>query len=185
MRVEKNKSEKHIVKILQKNEVVGLFQGSSEAGPRALGNRSLIMSPKNKSHKKILNNLKGRELFRPLAASVLEDQAKNWFNMLNMDSSPYMSFSFKIKQNKKNKVPAIVHVDDSCRVQTVNKDQNKNFYNLILEFYKKTKVPLLINTSFNSKDEPIVETVQEAIDCCKKIKVKFIYFPQAKILVTL
>lgn len=185
MQIDKNIKFKDIINILEKNEIVAFFQGSSEAGPRALGNRSFLMSPKKETNKVIMNNVKGREVFRPLAASVLKEKSKEWFEMFNMEESPYMSFSFEIKKNKKEFVPAIVHVDNTCRIQTVTKEQNKNLYNLISEYFKKTNIPMLMNTSFNSKDEPIVETVDDAINCCKKIKVNYLYFPQAKILISL
>jgi carbamoyltransferase len=185
MQINKDISFEHITNLLLKDNVVAFFQGSSEAGPRALGNRSLLMSPINPKNKDTMNIIKGRELFRPLAASVLNDKSKEWFEMIDIEESPYMSFSFKIKKDKKELVPAIVHADDTCRVQTVSQEQNKHLYDLINVYYKKTNTPMLMNTSFNAKDEPIVETVDDAINCCKKIKIKYLYFPQAKILISI
>jgi|TARA_S200002703_G_scaffold152107_1_gene152166 carbamoyltransferase len=184
MQIDKNINFEHITDLLFKDNIIAFFQGASEAGPRALGNRSLLMSPINPKNKDTMNILKGRELFRPLAASVLNEKSKEWFEMIGIEESPYMSFSFKIKKNKKELVPAVVHVDDTCRVQTVTKEQNQNLYDLINLYYKKTNIPMLMNTSFNARNEPIVETIDDAIDCCKKIKVNYLYFPQAKILVS-
>ena len=184
MQIDKNINLEYITDLLLKDNIVAFFQGASEAGPRALGNRSLLMSPINQKNKDTMNIVKGRELFRPLAASVLNEKSKEWFEM-KIDESPYMSFSFKIKKDKKELVPAVVHVDDTCRVQTVTQEQNKHLYDLISVYYKKTNTPMLMNTSFNAKDEPIVETVDDAINCCKKIKIKYLYFPQAKILISI
>ena len=184
MQIDKNINLEYITDLLLKDNIVAFFQGASEAGPRALGNRSLLMSPINQKNKDTMNIVKGRELFRPLAASVLNEKSKEWFEM-KIEESPYMSFSFKIKKDKKELVPAVVHVDDTCRVQTVTQEQNKHLYDLISVYYKKTNTPMLMNTSFNAKDEPIVETVDDAINCCKKIKIKYLYFPQAKILISI
>jgi len=185
MQIDKKIKLEKVTKLLENNEIVALYQGASEAGPRALGNRSFLMSPIKEINKVTMNNVKGRELFRPLAASVLQEKANDWFDMLNIKESPYMSFSFEVREDKKNLVPAIVHVDNTCRIQTVTKSQNLYLYNIINYFYKKTKIPMLMNTSFNSKDEPIVESVDDAINCCKKINVKYIFFPQANTLISL
>jgi len=177
----KNIQVKYIAELISKDNIVGIYQGRSEAGPRALGNRSLLMNPIKKENKDIMNKFKGREMFRPLAASVLQQEASKWFDMLRMKESPYMTFSFKCIGNK-NKIPAVIHVDGTCRIQTVTKNQNKNYYNLINEFYKLTKVPMVLNTSFNLAGEALVETVEDALITFKKSNLNYLYFPELKIL---
>lgn len=177
----KNIQAKYIARLISKNNIVGIYQGRSEAGSRALGNRSLLMSPIKKENKDIMNKFKGREMFRPLAASVLQQEASKWFDMLGMKESPYMTFSFKCVGDK-NKIPAVIHVDGTCRIQTVTKKQNKNYYNIINEFYKLTKVPMVLNTSFNLAGEALVETVEDALITFKKSNLNYLYFPELKIL---
>jgi carbamoyltransferase len=177
----KNIQVKYIAELISKDNIVGIYQGRSEAGSRALGNRSLLMSPIKKENKDIMNKFKGREMFRPLAASVLQQEASKWFDMLGMKESPYMTFSFKCIGNK-NKIPSVIHVDGTCRIQTVTKKQNKNYYNIINEFYKLTKVPMILNTSFNLAGEALVETVEDALITFKKSKLNYLYFPELKIL---
>jgi len=181
MKYFENISFKEIANLLLKNKIVGLFQGRSEAGPRALGNRSLLMSPLNIANKNKMNNYKQRELFRPLAASILQQEAGKWFDMLGMKESPYMTFSFKCIKNK-NKIPAVIHVDGSCRIQTVTKNQNKHYYNLINEFYKLSKVPMLLNTSFNLAGDPLIETIEDALDTFKKSNLEYLYLSELKML---
>ncbi len=177
----KNIQPNYIAKLLINNNIIGIYQGRSEAGPRALGNRSLIMSPINKHNRDVMNKFKGRELFRPLAASVLQEESQKWFDMLGMKESPYMTFSFKCIGDK-NKIPSVIHVDDSCRIQTVNKKQNKHFYSIINYFFKLTKVPMLLNTSFNLAGESLVETPEDAIETFNKSNLQYLYFPEEKIL---
>tara|TARA_R110000787_G_scaffold258784_1_gene364005 strand:+ start:532 stop:1101 length:570 start_codon:yes stop_codon:yes gene_type:complete len=177
----KNINYREVAKLLLNNKIVGLFQGRSEAGPRALGNRSLLMSPLDKENKDKMNIYKKREMFRPLAASILQQEASKWFNMLGMEESPHMTFSFKCIKNK-NKIPAVIHVDGSCRIQTVTENQNKHYYNIINEFYKLSKVPILLNTSFNLAGDPLVETIEDALDTFKKSNLNYLYLPELKTL---
>ena len=181
MKYLKNIHHKEVACLLLKNKIVGLFQGRSEAGSRALGNRSLLMSPLDKKNKDKMNIYKNRELFRPLAASVLQQEANKWFDMLGMKESPYMTFSFKCIKDK-NKIPAVIHVDGSCRIQTVTKNQNKHYYNLINEFYKLSKVPMLLNTSFNLAGDPLIESIEDALDTFKKSNLEYLYLPELKTL---
>jgi len=178
----KNTGLDKVTDLLIQNNIVGFFQGRSEAGPRALGNRSLLMSPMKKENKDIMNKYKGRELFRPLAASILQQEASKWFDMLGLKESPYMTFSFECIGDK-NKIPSVVHVDGSCRIQTVTKE-NKYFYNIIKSFYTKTNIPMLLNTSFNIAGDPMVESPKDAIDTFKKSNLKYLYFPEIKTLFT-
>jgi len=153
---------------LQDSKIIGWFKGKCEWGPRALGNRSILADPRNPKIKDIINEkIKRRESFRPFAPSVLEEKAKDYFDIDYF--SPHMLFVVEAKKNIREKLPAIVHVDNTCRVQTVNKEFNQNYYNLIKKFYQITKCPVLLNTSFN-ENEPIVQTPEEAYACFERTK---------------
>ena len=154
---------KQIAQSLADGKIVGWFQGKSESGNRALGNRSILADPRNPDIKDIINHtIKQREDFRPFAPAVLEEHYKEYFD--TNSPSPYMSRIVKVKSDK---IPGITHVDNTARIQTVNREFNEKFYALINEFYKITGIPMLLNTSFNCK-EPIVETPQNAIRTWKK-----------------
>lgn len=178
-----NVSDDVVVKYIINKKIGAIYQGQSECGPRALGNRSIIFDPRVSNGKDIVNIVKRRESFRPFAASVLEEEVSNWFETFGILSSPFMTFSFNILDHQANKVPAIVHVDGTCRIQTVNKSQNINYYNLIKKFYDETKVPMLLNTSFNLAGEPIVETISDAIKTLTESEIYYVYFPELKMLV--
>ncbi len=151
---------------LAAEKIIGWFQGKSEWGPRALGNRSILADPRNSNIKEIINlKIKRRENFRPFAPSILRDHVKDWF--FDDIDVPYMSEVKMLRQNRKKLIPGVVHVDGSGRLQTVTKDQNLRYYNLIKEFYKITKVPIVLNTSFN-ENEPIVNSPIEAIECYER-----------------
>jgi len=153
---------------LQDSKIIGWFKGKCEWGPRALGNRSIIADPRNPRIKDIINEkIKRRESFRPFAPSVLEEKAKDYFDIDYF--SPHMLFVVEAKKNINEKLPAIVHVDNTCRVQTVNEEFNQNYYNLIKKFYQITGCPVLLNTSFN-ENEPIVQTPEEAFACFERTK---------------
>jgi carbamoyltransferase len=166
------------VEILLEQKPLVIFQGKSEWGPRALGNRSILFDPRNKDAKNIVNNFKGREWWRPLAGTILLEHVHDWFDIANLKESPYMSFAVEAKQQAIEKIPSIVHVDNTCRIQTVTQEQNYNYYNLILEFYKITNVPVLLNTSFNLVKFPIVETYEQAIFFCSISEFKYLYTPK-------
>jgi len=169
-------------KILCKGEAVGWFQGRSEFGPRALGNRSILGDPRSDTMQKDLNlKTKFRENFRPFAPAVLEEEAHNWFE-IDVDS-PYMLYVSKLNPNKqirvnedsytglekqkqiRSDIPAVTHVDYSARIQTVSKKTNKKFHSLIKNFFLKTGCPMLVNTSFNIRGEPIVNSPYDAYKC--------------------
>ncbi len=157
-------------KFLANGKVVAWFQGKSEFGPRALGHRSILADPRNKDMKDILNSkVKFREMFRPFAPAILEEFAKDYFD--DLDKSPYMLMSHNVKEDKRNKIPSAIHVDGTARVQTVTKEENDLFYDLLVSFYETTGIPVLINTSFNVKGEPIVETPEDAIQCFLKTNI--------------
>ena len=151
-------------KILSEGYVVGWFQGRSEFGPRALGNRSILADPRTAEMKDILNKrVKHRQAFRPFAPIVLEERANEIFE--GPGDSPFMLMAKHVSPAWKDKIPAIVHVDGTARVQTVNERANPTLYRLIKEFDALTGVPVLLNTSFNVKGEPIVERPHEAVEC--------------------
>ncbi|MGA1846339.1 carbamoyltransferase [Deferribacter abyssi] len=148
--------------------VVGWFQGRAEFGPRALGHRSIIADPRRADAKEILNlKIKKREPFRPFAPSILKEYVAEWFE--KVDEVPFMEKVFKFKEEKRKLVPAVVHVDGTGRLQTVDKEVEPKYYALIETFYKKTGVPIILNTSFN-ENEPIVNTPKEAYDCFYRTK---------------
>ena len=157
-----------VAKAISVGKVVGWFQGRMEWGPRALGNRSILGDPRRSDMKDILNlKIKRRESFRPFAPSILREYVKDWFE--NDDEVPFMMKVYQIKKDKRNEIPAVTHVDGSGRLQTVYKDTNEKYYNLIKEFYNITNIPILLNTSFN-ENEPIVSNPQEALDCFLRTK---------------
>jgi carbamoyltransferase len=147
---------------ISKGYVVGYFQGRMEWGARALGNRSILCDPRNPNAKELLNKkIKKRESFRPFAPSILSEKVKYWFEQT--DKVDHMMQVFLIKKNKRDVIPAVTHVDGTGRLQTVSYETNKNYYNLIKSFFKITKIPMVLNTSFN-ENEPIVCKPKEALD---------------------
>jgi carbamoyltransferase len=151
-------------KLLAEGKVFGWFQGRSEFGPRALGDRSILGDPRRAEMKDILNSrVKFRQAFRPFAPIVIYERAKDIF--IGEDESPFMLRAKQVKPEWRDKIPAIVHVDGTARVQTVRREDNPRMYDLLVEFDKLTGVPVLVNTSFNIKGEPIVETPQDAMNC--------------------
>ena len=152
-----------ITQNLINSKIIGWFQGRMEWGPRALGNRSIIADARNPKIKDIINlKIKRRENFRPFAPSILKEHVKEWFN--EEIDVPYMSQVYSIKNEKKNQLPGITHVDGTGRLQTVSKSENSLYYYLIENFYKKTGIPIILNTSFN-ENEPIVLSPEHALDC--------------------
>lgn len=179
----KKVSYSDIVDLLLQKNVVALFQGKSEAGQRALGNRSLLFDPRVSNGKDIVNQIKKRENFRPFAGTILQEEAHKWFNMLSLKESPYMQYAMDAYENAIQQVPAIIHADNTCRIQTVTQKQNKHFYNLISCFSEKTGVPMLMNTSFNLGGEPLVETFEHAIHTLKNSMIEYLYLPEIETLV--
>ena len=159
--------------ILIENRVIGWFQDGSEIGPRALGNRSILASPIPKWMTGYINSdIKKREWYRPFAPAVLFEHQNEIFE--SDVFSPYMLVTTTVKEEWRNKVPAITHIDNSARHQSVTIDSNEKFYKLIKSFYNKTGVPVLLNTSFNGPHEPIVETPLDAIQSLLNCKLDFL-----------
>lgn len=160
--------------LLSKNRVVGWFQERMEYGPRALGARSILANPKKKEMKEIVNKIKIRELFRPFAGSILAEQAEKYFELPKKSYfSPFMVFCFKVKEEMRKNMASIVHEDFTCRIHTVSKEDGR-YYKLINNFYEITGIPILLNTSFNLKGEPIVETPRQALDDFKKTTLDYL-----------
>jgi carbamoyltransferase len=174
-----------VVDFLESGKVIGWFQGKMEFGPRALGGRSIIADSRNQDMQKRLNlKIKKRESFRPFAPMVLDNKVHEWFEWPANQEAPYMLFTAPVKKTKllnsdntlpstgsltewvsrvRSSIPAVTHVDNSARIQTVNRDNP--IREVMEKFFNRTKVPVLVNTSFNVRGEPIVESPQNAIDC--------------------
>lgn len=173
---------KQIAKYLSEGKIVAVFNGHAEAGPRALGNRSILFDSRNPNAKQIVNSVKKREWYRPFAGSILVEHMKDYFNTYHLTESPFMTISFQVKEDKKKVIPGVIHVDNSCRVQSVNKDI-PHFYNLLNEFNRITNVPVLLNTSFNMAGESLVETFEDAINTFNKTKIDIIWFPEKQMMI--
>ena len=171
-----NNKEEAVEKILEQ-QIVVIFQGHSEWGARALGNRSMLFDPRNLEARNIVNKIKKRQWWRPTAATILYEHRHDYLDMHGLDESPNMSFAIDAKQKAIDEVPACVHADNTCRFQTLKREQNPCYYDLIKLFYDKTKVPLLLNTSFNLAGYPLVESLEDAMWTLKNSKLKYLYLP--------
>ena len=182
-----------VAELIAKENVVGWHQGRSEFGPRALGSRSILGDPRSTETQSIMNiKIKFRESFRPFAPAILSTQASQWFKLKETTSSPYMLLVAKVLNKhlinhdtsnlkgieilkvKRSSIPAVTHVDNSARIQTVHKETNEDFFNLISEFNNITGVPLVVNTSFNVRGEPIVETPRDAFICFMRSNIDYL-----------
>jgi carbamoyltransferase len=177
-------SNADIVKLLRDKNIVTMFQGRSESGPRALGNRSILFDPSFEDGKDYVNEVKHREYFRPFAGSILAEHAHEWFDMRGMDQSPHMMYAMNCQPGVAEKIPSIIHVDGTCRIQTVTKEQNPHYYDLINEYYKVSGLPILFNTSFNLGGEPLVETLDDAVRTLANSDMEYLYLPEYKLLIT-
>jgi len=148
--------------LLADGKVIGWFQGRMEFGPRALGARSILASPIPSNMQARLNEIKDREDFRPVAPVVLEERAHEWF--AGAQASPFMLFIFDVLPEKAERIPAVRHIDGTARVQTINRSQNAPYYDLLRAFDRRTGVPVLVNTSFNTRGEPIVCSPRDAVE---------------------
>ena len=164
--------------LIDEQQIVGMFQGESEWGPRALGNRSILFDPRHQEAKQIVNSVKKRETYRPFAGTIMLEHAHEYFEMLQLEESPWMSFAIKAKEKAYEDVPSLVHADGTCRIQTVTEEQNPNYYNLIKGFYERTGVPMIFNTSFNLGGDALVENIFDAIDTCNRSEINQLYIPE-------
>ena len=163
-------------------EPVAIFQSRSEQGQRGLGNRSLLMSPLHKQAHDKLNEIKKREWFRPFACSILEEKADEWFDM-TIKNSPHMMYVFNLKKQKEGILKAGLAIDKKSRIQTVAKQDNLYYYNLLKSFEKLTNIPVLLNTSLNLPGEVLVETIEDMKEFFIKSNLNYIYFPEVNKLI--
>jgi carbamoyltransferase len=172
-----------VAKLISKGKSVAVYNGLAEAGPRALGNRSILFDCRDKDAKEKVNKIKNREWYRPFAAMVLENESNEYFEMGKIKKSEFMTISFPVKENAINKIPGVVHVDNTCRIQTVD-DTNPVMFNLLNEFKKITNMGVLLNTSFNLAGKPLVETPEDAFYTLKNSPLDYIWFPEISKLVS-
>lgn len=181
--VTENITKKDIVDLLRQKNIVAMFQGGAEAGPRALGNRSIMFDPTFEDGKDFVNRVKRREYFRPFAGSILHEHAHEWFDMRGLEESPHMMYAMNCQPGIEEKIPSIIHIDGTCRIQTVKRHQNPHYYELIEEFYKASGVPIVFNTSFNLGGEPLVETLDDAVRTLANSEIEYLYLPEYELLV--
>ena len=173
-----------VVELITNENIVSVFQGKSEAGPRALGNRSILYDPRDPDGKDFVNTVKRREYFRPFAGSILAEHAHEWFDLRGMEETPFMMYAVKCQPGIEEKIPSIIHVDGTCRIQTVTPEQNKNYYDLIKAFYDATGCPIVFNTSFNLGGEPLVETLDDGCRTLANSDIEYLYLPEYGKLIT-
>ncbi len=171
--------ESEVARLISKGNVIGLFQGGMEYGPRALGNRSILIDPRKQEVNDVVNKRLNRTEYMPFAPAVMEEFSSDIF-----DISPnvaytcnFMTIVVDVKRKWRDRIPAVVHVDNTARPQLVSEASNKNYYHIIKEFYKITDVPVLVNTSFNIHEEPIVESPSDALRALELDAIDAIYFP--------
>tara|TARA_B100001996_G_C18663427_1_gene593971 strand:- start:830 stop:2548 length:1719 start_codon:yes stop_codon:yes gene_type:complete len=169
-----------IAALLTQGNSIALYDGNPEAGPRALGHRSILYDPRSKDAKKNINKVKNREWYRPFAGIILEKYFDEYFETLGLESSPNMTINFKAKQKAIDNCPGVIHVDDTCRVQTVTEGF---MYEVLLEFHAITGVPVLLNTSFNLAGQPLVHTKGDALNTLHSSDLDYVYFVQDNALI--
>ncbi len=172
-----------VAKLIRSGEIVTIFQGRSEGGPRALGNRSILFDPTIKDGKDIVNGVKKREFFRPFACSMKKEKVHEWFDLKGREASPHMMYAVDCQPGVEEKIPSVIHVDGTCRIQTLGEDDNEHYYKLIDAFEKLSGVPILFNTSFNLGGDPLVETIEDAINTLLTSKIEYMYLPELQKLV--
>jgi carbamoyltransferase len=167
--------EQEVAQLISQRQIVGFFQGRMELGPRALGNRSLLADPRVPQMREILNRkVKHREYFRPFAPSILQEEVARWFTIKKETAAnDFMLMTYPVKDEMKDRIPAVIHVDGTSRIQTVRRDTNPRYHKLISEFFALTGVPILLNTSFNDS-EPIVCTPDDALNTFAKTEIDYL-----------
>ena len=176
-------TNKDVVDLITDKNIVALWQGRSENGPRALGNRSIMYDPRDKDGKDHVNTVKRREYFRPFAGSILKEHVHEWFDLRGMDETPFMMYAVECQEGIQEKIPAIIHIDGTCRIQTVTEEQNETYYQIIREFFEQTGCPIIFNTSFNLGGEPLVETVDDGIRTLANSLIEYMYLPEYGLMV--
>ena len=175
-------TNQEFIKLILDQNIVAIFGGGSESGRRALGSRSIVCDPRSPLMKdKINQKVKHRQWFRPFAPSMLREEVTNWFE--EDADSPYMTVALKFKDHVVDKVPAVVHFDNTARLQTVTKNDNKWYYNFLKEWQEQSGVPIILNTSFNDR-EPICETPDHSLNCFLGTDIDYLYFYDYNLLVS-
>lgn len=172
-----------VAKLIRDGNIVTIFQGRSEGGPRALGNRSILFDPTIKDGKDYVNSVKHREWFRPFACSIKKEAVNEWFDLQGREETPHMMYAVRCHDGVEEKIPSVIHVDGTCRIQTVTEEQNENYYKLIDAFEKLSEVPILFNTSFNLGGEPLVESIDDAVRTLLNSDIEYMYLPEIQKLV--
>ena len=169
-----------LVDHLMDAKIIAIFNGKSESGRRALGNRSILADPRNPNTKNIINEkVKHRRWYRPFAPSILESEVGEWFKVYQ--ESPYMQFVLNFKDEKKHLVPAVVHQDGTARLQTVRPEDNKWYHGFLTRWHEKSGVPIILNTSFNDR-EPICENVEHSVKCFLGTNIDYLFFPEYSLI---
>lgn len=176
----KSATARDLAELLVKDRSIALYDGQPEAGPRALGHRSIIFDPRGRDAKDKVNTIKKREWYRPFAGIILEEYFEEYFETLGLKSSPEMTVSFKAKQIAIDNAPGVIHVDGTCRIQTVTEGYMAE---VLREYHQITGVPILLNTSFNLAGAPLVHTKQDALDTLKDSMLDYVYFVQDDALI--
>lgn len=164
-----SKNISDLVDILENQKILAVFDDNPESGPRSLGHRSILFDPRNENGKEIVNTLKNREWYRPFAGIILETEFEKYFETLGLNRSEYMTISFDCKDWVKKYVPSIIHVDNTCRIQTVS-EKDGFIFELLKKFQIKTECPMLLNTSFNLAGDPLVQTKNDVVDFMNRTK---------------
>jgi carbamoyltransferase len=179
----KTTSIKDIAKLLYQDKSVAVYTGLAEVGQRALGNRSILFNALNPDAKNLVNKIKKREWYRPFAAMVLEEDANTYFDMGRIKSSPFMTICFPVKPEYVKIIPGVTHVDNTCRIQTVSKEDNC-LYELLQEFKKISGHGILLNTSFNLAGESLVETPDDAFNVLNNSCLDYLWFEETQQLIS-
>jgi len=169
---------KSVVELIKNKNIVSIFQGASENGPRALGNRSILYDPRDTNGKDHVNRVKHREYFRPFAGTILHEYVHEWFDLRGMEETPHMMYAVNCQPGIEEKIPSIIHVDGTCRIQSVKREQNPLYYDLIKEFHAQTECPIIFNTSFNLGGEPLVETLEDAVRTLQHSEIEYLFLPE-------
>jgi len=172
-----------VAKLIKDNHIIAIFQGADEGGPRALGNRSFLFNPTMYEMWGHVNLHKGREWYRPVAGSILLEDFSDWFENGTIKESPFMTYAISVKKERAKRIPAIVHKNKTCRIQTVTEEQNLHYYNLIKEFKDLTGVPILGNTSFNLSGKPMVHNLKGALKTLEESSFEYLYLPEKQTLI--
>ena len=178
-------NDEEVVDLMTQKNIVCIWQGRSENGPRALGNRSILFDPSFKDGKDYVNNIKKREYFRPFAGTILAEDVHEWFDLRGMEDSPHMMYAVNCQEGVAEKIPSIIHIDGTCRIQTVSKEENPIYHRLISKFKEKTGLPIVFNTSFNLGGEPLVETIEDAIRTLSESDLEYLYVPELKVMINI